>query len=169
MATRNKFGEVVFSEDDLVNLLMQAGEIDLDKVTTTVALPESLSYVMDRTPKFKKPADESMTVEEYDRQNQESWAMPEQYKSMDIAEHVLSLCKTDAELQRCGKELLLFQDRGMMDILRYIKFLMDLVRRRKFIIGVGRGSSVSSYVLYLLGVHKIDSMYYDLDVEEFLR
>jgi hypothetical protein len=28
---------------------------------------------------------------------------------------------------------------------------------------------VASYVLYLLGVHRIDSMYYDLDVGEFLR
>jgi DNA polymerase III alpha subunit len=35
--------------------------------------------------------------------------------------------------------------------------------------GVGRGSSVASYVLYLLGVHRIDSMFYDLDVSEFLR
>jgi len=35
--------------------------------------------------------------------------------------------------------------------------------------GVGRGSSVASYVLYLLGVHRIDSMFYDLDVAEFLR
>jgi DNA polymerase III alpha subunit len=34
---------------------------------------------------------------------------------------------------------------------------------------VGRGSSVASYVLYLLGVHRIDSMFYDLDPSEFLR
>ena len=35
--------------------------------------------------------------------------------------------------------------------------------------GVGRGSSVASFVLYKLGVHKIDSLYYNLDVHEFLR
>ena len=35
--------------------------------------------------------------------------------------------------------------------------------------GVGRGSSVASYVLYKLGVHRVDSMYYDLDPQEFLR
>jgi len=35
--------------------------------------------------------------------------------------------------------------------------------------GVGRGSSVASYVLYLLDVHRIDSMFYDLDPSEFLR
>jgi DNA polymerase III alpha subunit len=39
----------------------------------------------------------------------------------------------------------------------------------KLIWGVGRGSSVASYVLYKLGVHRIDSLYYDLDPAEFLR
>jgi hypothetical protein len=28
---------------------------------------------------------------------------------------------------------------------------------------------VASYVLYLIGIHKIDSMYYDLSITEFLR
>jgi DNA polymerase III alpha subunit len=43
------------------------------------------------------------------------------------------------------------------------------MRKHNIVWGVGRGSSVASYVLYLIGVHKINSMYYDLDIEEFLR
>jgi DNA polymerase III alpha subunit len=43
------------------------------------------------------------------------------------------------------------------------------MRKENIVWGVGRGSSVASYVLYLIGVHKIDSLYYNLDVEEFLR
>jgi len=35
--------------------------------------------------------------------------------------------------------------------------------------GVGRGSSVASFVLYKLGVHRINSLHYNLDVGEFLR
>ena len=35
--------------------------------------------------------------------------------------------------------------------------------------GVGRGSSVASYILYLIGVHRIDSIKYNLDWKEFLR
>jgi len=34
---------------------------------------------------------------------------------------------------------------------------------------VGRGSSVASYCLYLLGVHKINSLKFDLDIKEFLK
>jgi DNA polymerase III alpha subunit len=95
--------------------------------------------------------------------------MPDDYKKLDIAEYVLSLCKSQAELQRVGQELLLYQERNLFDLLRFLKFLVDRLRQHKIVWGVGRGSSVSSYVLYLLGVHKIDSLYYDLDIQEFLK
>ena len=81
----------------------------------------------------------------------------------------MSLCDSDAQLQRCGQELLLFQERNLFDLLRYLKYLVDTLRANRMIWGVGRGSSVASYVLYLLGVHRIDSMFYDLDAREFLR
>jgi DNA polymerase III alpha subunit len=95
--------------------------------------------------------------------------MPPEYQALDIAEHVLSLCNTQEELQRCGQELLLFQERNLFDLLKYLKYLVDVMRDNHVIWGVGRGSSVSSYVLYLLGIHKINSMFYDLDPSEFLR
>jgi DNA polymerase III alpha subunit len=79
------------------------------------------------------------------------------------------LCDSDARLQRCGEELLLFQERNLFDLLRYLKYLVDTLQANRMIWGVGRGSSVASYVLYLLGVHRIDSMFYDLDAREFLR
>jgi DNA polymerase III alpha subunit len=50
-----------------------------------------------------------------------------------------------------------------------LKYIVDTLRDNKIIWGVGRGSSVSSYVLYLLGVHRIDSLKYQLDYREFLR
>ena len=71
--------------------------------------------------------------------------------------------------ERCGHELLLYQERNLFDLLRFLKYLVDVMTANNVIWGVGRGSSVASYVLYKLGVHKIDSMFYELDVEEFLR
>ena len=112
---------------------------------------------------------EQMPTEEFDHRNQTEWFMPDAYKNMDIAEHVLNLCQTDAELQRVGHELLLYQQRDVFDLLRYLKYLVDLMTENRLIWGVGRGSSVASYVLYLLGVHRINSMYYELDPAEFLR
>jgi DNA polymerase III alpha subunit len=95
--------------------------------------------------------------------------MPEQYQQLDIAEHVLSLCQTQEQLQRQGQELLLYQERDLFDLLRYLKYLVDVMTQHHVIWGVGRGSSVASYVLYLLKVHRIDSMFYELDIHEFLR
>ena len=63
----------------------------------------------------------------------------------------------------------MFQERNLFNLLKYLKYLVDIMRDNNVIWGVGRGSSVASYVLYLLGVHRIDSMYYDLDPGEFLR
>ena len=95
--------------------------------------------------------------------------MPDEYRDLDIAEYVLGLCNTDSELQRVGEELLLFQERDLFNLLRYLKYLVDVMTQNNCIWGVGRGSSTASYVLYLLGVHRINSMFYDLDPRAFLR
>jgi DNA polymerase III alpha subunit len=108
-------------------------------------------------------------VTEYHRANQDNWHMPNKYKEMDIAEYLIKLCRTDAELQRVGTELLLYQERDMFNLLRFLVYIVDVMREQDIVWGVGRGSSVASYVLYLIGVHKIDSLYYDLDIAEFLR
>jgi len=47
--------------------------------------------------------------------------------------------------------------------------MVDTFRKNNVVWGVGRGSSVSSYVLYLLGVHRVDSIKYKLNINEFLR
>ena len=95
--------------------------------------------------------------------------MPEQYQELDIAEHALSLCKSEDELQRVGQELLIYQERDMFPLLRYLKYLVDTMKSNNIIWGVGRGSSVASYVLYKLEIHKVNSLYYDLDIRDFLR
>lgn len=112
---------------------------------------------------------EAESIEEFDQQQQSNWHMPIMYKDFDIVKHILDQCKTQEELQRCGEELLLYADRDLIDLLKYLKYFVDTMRANNVVWGLGRGSSVASYVLYLLGVHKINSMYYDLDIKEFLK
>lgn len=165
-------GRMIFSEQDLTDMIMQGLNLHQIKhiiVDNTVCL-ETAASILDDVPRFvsyDKLAQES--TEEFDHRCQNTWYMPQTYKDMDIVEYVLSLCKSDAELQRCGEELLLFQERGLFDLLRYLKYLVDTMTEHQLIWGVGRGSSVASFVLYKLGVHRIDSLYYDLDPREFLR
>ena len=156
----DKYNQFIYSENDLLDIVMQG--IDISEQTI-------LSSHEIKIDNIKKYNDLDVSIENFDKNNQSNWYMPDDYKNLDIAEHVLSLCKTQDELQRCGKELLMYQDRNLFDLLRYLKYLVDTMEQNNIIWGVGRGSSVSSYVLYLLKVHKVNSMYYDLNVEEFLR
>lgn len=103
------------------------------------------------------------------KKNQQNLYMPDEYKNFDIAQYVIDKCSCDTELQRVGEELLEFQDRGLFPLLCYLKYLVDLMREHKILWGVGRGSSTSSFVLYLIGIHKINSIYYDLPFNEFMR
>ncbi len=106
---------------------------------------------------------------EWHHHNQQTWLMPDAYRDMDIAQWILDQCKDQNELQRAGKELLMFAEREQLDLLKYLKYLVDTMREHNVVWGVGRGSSVASFVLYLIGVHKIHSLRHNLDVEEFLR
>jgi DNA polymerase III alpha subunit len=140
------------------------------QVDETVDL-ETAAAILNDIPKFVAydKIVEQLPTEEFDHRNQTQWFMPDHYKQMDIAEHVLNLCSTDVELQRCGQELLMYQERGMFDLLKYLKYLVDVMTAHNLIWGVGRGSCVASYVLYKLKVHRVDSLFYNLDPGEFLR
>ena len=155
---KNKFGEIVYNIEDVVDLIMTEKSTAGITVDATVDLEGTASET-----------DISLSVDEYDLMNQRRWLMPEEYQQMDIAQYIIDCCTTEAEIQRAGEELLMFQERNLFNLLKYLKYLVDTMRANNIIWGVGRGSSVASYVLYLLGVHRIDSMYYDLDPGEFLR
>ena len=170
----NKFGEMIFDEADLCGQIMTGNPIweinditvdpgiSLEKLISTLEDPGSILT-------WTFPEDSDISILEFDHIRQSRWFMPDEYKNMDIAEFVLGLCTTQEQLQRVGEELILFQEKNLFDLLKYLKYLVDLMRENQIIWGVGRGSSVASYVLYLLGVHRVDSMFYDLDIREFLR
>lgn len=169
----DKFGQMIFGEHDVVNLYLQGhdpGVLSRLLVDNTIDL-ETVAHILDNVPAFIRYDElaQQQSVEEWDHRCQANWYMPEEYKRLDIAEHVLSLCNSSAELQRCGQELMMFQERNLFDLLRYLKYLVDTMRENRLIWGVGRGSSVASYVLFKLGVHRIDSLFYELDPAEFLR
>jgi hypothetical protein len=171
---QNKFGELVFLEDDVCDLLMQGRNIDSLKnlvVDPSVNIENLVMHVErpDSLLTWTFPYNQETSVPEFHASQQIMWHMPADYKQLDIAEHILGLCASEVELQRCGEELLLYQERNLFDLLRYLKYLVDVMTTNCVIWGVGRGSSVASYVLYKLGVHRIDSLYYKLDCREFLR
>lgn len=165
----DKYGQQVYTEKDLVDLYLSNTNRSLKNVLVSEPIEISKDLELENAPTFIHYTVSDKTIAEFDQANREQWFMPETYKSFDIAKFVLQQCKDDAELQRAGEELLLYQDRDMFMLLRYMKYLVDTMRKNNIVWGVGRGSSVSSFVLYLIGVHKINSLYYDLPISEFLK
>ena len=169
---QNNFGEIIFNESDICDILMTGREYNTLKnmlVDDTVNIEEAIQFV-DKVPELIKYVDQpNVSLSIFDQQQQANWHMPQSYKDLDIAQYVLGLCNNEAELQRCGEELLLYQERNLFNLLRYLKYLVDIMTENKVIWGVGRGSSVASFILYKMGVHRIDSIFYKLNIDEFLR
>lgn len=167
----NDYGQVFTTEQELYELLYRNPDLDLSKFLVEDPFNfnrgiDQLHYEHSRLGVFEQP---TFGIEEFHSKQQQTWHMPKEYLELDIAAWLLEQCKSQLELQRVGKELLLYQERNLFNLLRYLKYLVDTLRKNNIVWGVGRGSSVASYVLYLLGVHRIDSIKYELDIEEFLK
>lgn len=167
----DKYGRTYTESNELCNLLYKNPELDLSLFL--IEDPQEFNKSRDdlhaELPKLREYVELTDSISVFDAGYQSKWRMPQEYKDLDIAKYILDLCREEHELQRVSKELLLYQERELFDLLRYLKYLVDTLRQNNIVWGVGRGSSVASYVLFLLGVHKIDSLYYNLDVEEFLK
>lgn len=168
MRTDN-YGQIILSEKDLCNLYLQNPNRIVSKTLIDHSININDDLELTNIPQLIQYVTSTETIEEFDKRLQSNWYMPDEYKNLDIVKWILDQCQTDSERQRVGEELLLYLDRNLFQLLQYLKYLVDTMRKHNIVWGVGRGSSVASYVLYLIGVHKINSMYYDLDIEEFLR
>ena len=167
----DQYGQTYTTSNELCDLLYKNPKIDISlfQVEDSIEYNRSVAELHAELDLLDSYHNISQTVEEFDRVLQKNWRMPQEYRELDIAEYVLGLCQQEHELQRVGQELLLYQERNLFDLLRYLKYLIDTLRKNNVVWGVGRGSSVASYVLFLLGVHKIDSLYYELNIDEFLK
>ena len=164
------YGQYIYNEQDLLDIYMSNPDFRSNNeilFESEITFNENLE--LDNIPKLVKYIVSDQSVEEFDQSCMTNWFIPDEYKNFDVAKFVLDQCQNEEELQRAGKELLLYQERDMFILLQYLKYLVDTMRANNIVWGVGRGSSVASFVLYLLGVHKINSLYYDLAIEEFLK
>lgn len=167
-ATCNELFEMLYQDPNLNlgNFLVSYAHDDKEKLDE---YNKSVKTLYADMPLLQCIREIDQSVEEFHAEKQAQWHMPDEYKQLDIAKWLLEKCNSEAELQRIGQELLLFQERDLFGLLRYLKYLVDTFRKNNVVWGLGRGSSVASYALYLIGVHKINSLYYDLNIDEFLK
>jgi len=148
---------------------------EIDKITKSILKygPEILEHciITDNVNTYlKRIEDEFLDYPKPKKEvNTDNWFMPDGYKNMDIKKYVLDLCKSQQEVDRVNVELAEYEKRNLLMLLKQMKYIVDTLRKNGIVWGVGRGSSVASYVLHLLGVHKIDSIKYDIPLNEFFK
>lgn len=168
----DNLGIAQFTHNDLVDMIY-SGHIDKCHVVLCEPSAEvdqfNTAMQAQGFPLLSKYISLDVDQASFDAACQGEWFMPEEYKNYPIYDYCLSKCTTPEQKKRVLEEFDAFDKHKMLNLLRYMKYLVDYMRENNIVWGVGRGSSVASYVLYLIGIHKIDSVQYDLDWNEFLR
>ena len=170
----NEYQEVILSEEEILNALYSGKITSLKNVNfKDKELVEQFNHNIelnaDSIDLARVYVSPKSSLEEFDQFNRSNWFIPDDYKNLDIAQWLLDRCTSIEETNRVVEELELFVQYGMIDVLLCLKYLVDFMRENQIVWGLGRGSSVASYCLFLIGVHKINSLKFSLDIREFLK
>lgn len=98
-----------------------------------------------------------------------TWFTPKTYLTIDLDSYCLEKCTNDQQRSRAQMELNLVHNFGAEALFLHLIYLVDHWRSQNRVWGVGRGSSVSCFLLYLIGINKINPLDYDLDHREFFK
>ena len=147
------------SVDEIIKGVVKHGLTHLDLCLTTDDIQSYINRVKTEHLDYPIPPTEI---------DPSHWFIPDNY-CPNLTEILYGMCETDEQRDRVSQELELYIKHGMYDVLHVMKYIVDTLRANNIVWGVGRGSSVASYVLYLIGVHKIDSIKYSIPIEEFFK
>ena len=150
-------------ENTLENLIKGVMQHGPEILENCVADPNDIVQYLQRVDQER--LDYPLTKLTVDKTN---WFIPNEYKLLDIEKYLVEQCP-EQNYTRLAEELALFEQNNMIPVLKTMKYVVDTLRKNNIVWGVGRGSSVSSYVLYLIGIHKIDSVKYALPIDEFFK
>ena len=148
------------TEEQLIKGVLRFGPDILDHCITSEDISRYTDRLFDEHLNYPTPKNNIDT---------KKWFMPEEYKNLDIKQWTIEQCTTPEQIARVKDELVEYTDRDMIDLLRWCKYFVDTCRKNNIVWGVGRGSSVASYVLHIIGIHKIDSIKYDIPITEFFK
>jgi DNA polymerase III alpha subunit len=166
----DKYSNPIFNEKDLFDAIYAGHQFNVDNTMLVERTEEIKNLETQIGFKFLEPYETHFEVSDYDSACQSNWNMPDDYKTLDIEAWLYEQAPPwDPEHTRLEEELKAYKARNMLDLLRWLKYFVDTCSKEQVVWGVGRGSSVASYVLYLIGVHSIDPIKYNLDWQEFLR
>ena len=168
----NEYGQVSRNDKEILELLYQFPDIDITKINfenlESVKRFNASAQLCNVDTQAHQADAVTQSIDHFDQSNQSNWFIPKSYIELDLEEYLLEICPKE-NYQRLRTELELFKKHNMVPVLQAMKYIVDTLRQNNIVWGVGRGSSVASYALFLLGIHKVDSVKYNLDIGEFLK
>lgn len=173
MKNINKYGQIINSTFDVMEALYINSQLNLSLLNINDEY-EIKKYNHTKNIFYSDMPDlsfnrETMDILKFDSANQNQWFIPENFKQIDLDNYLAERCNTREEAERVALELDMFQERNMIPVLRYMIYLVSVMRKNNIVWGVGRGSSTASFILYLVGINKINPLVYNLSINEFLR
>lgn len=168
----DEYGIVHLSEKECIDALYSSSLKNLSNIIFDEETVQKFNFALnlnkDSFSKLQSQQNNTKNIKEFDKENQNIWFMPDNY-CPNLIEQIYAICQTNEQTERVSLELELYIKHDMLNLLHYLKYLVDTMRQHNIVWGVGRGSSVASYVLFLIGVHKVDSLKYHLDINEFFK
>ena len=151
----------IFTEQEAIDLLYINPEFDVSKLYFNDAeqYQSALKELGIDLPTIKT-APQRESLSEFDKKNIDNWHMPDKYYQINVLEWLLDKCQTDEEKMRVQLEYDMFEKREFIRVLQFLIYFIDTLRANNIVWGVGRGSSVASFCLFLIGVHKINPVSY---------
>ena len=169
----NEYGQVHYSIREILEILYHKPDFDLSQVsieeTACKQFNKHSQNLLDDMVTLSNHNSLTEDINDFHKLKQSTWFMPESYKTLNIEKFVLDKCKTSEETQRVNDELIMYKSRNLIPVLQYIKYVVDTMRENSIVWGVGRGSSLASFILFLIGINKVNPITHNLDIHEFLR
>lgn len=147
--------------------MVPSGKLAVDELTANIKQYNSLVS-----------KSEAITIKEGCNPLNFDWNIPDKYKELDLKSYLMDKL-LDMEvyddhglkkrISRTLTELSVFEKAGLIPLLQCLVYVVDVFTQDEIVWGVGRGSSVSSYILYLIGIHDIDCMQFDLPFSDFMK
>lgn len=148
----------------------------------TNGVPLNRVYVEKKTPKVVQWNKFSGQDEKFDVKTNLSpfsvdWNIPDEYVDIDIVDYISNelIPKVeqdefyDARLTRIVEEVEQIQITKSESIFRCLIYILDKMKKDNVFWGLGRGSSCSVYLFYLLELHAVDCVKYDIHYSEFFK
>lgn len=163
-------GDITVDPDVLLDYVEVVDNVHVTEMTPDIVQYNSLCTGSDR-----------VTVKESLNPFDHSWKLPDEYKKLNLVKYIVAKLEQldaieqytdeefDVRLERAMLELKQYQKLGLTNLVRTLIYIVDVFERDNVVWGPGRGSSVSSYVLYLIGIHDVDSVLFELDLQDFMK